>query len=269
MSKLHLLYVSSEIDPFLSITKASEYLKKLPIKMQDMGMEIRILVPRFGNINERKNRLHEVVRLSGTSISVGDDEKPLIIKVASMPSAKIQVYFIDNEDFFQRKSVFHDKEGKFFEDNDERAIFFCKGAIETVRKLGWAPDVVHCSDWFTAFLPLYLKTIYKNDLLFKDSKIIFSVFNNDFEHTFTENVAEKAQMPEITEEMLKNIKTNDFTGFIKLGMQYSDKILKAEEDLSEKINEVFNEFPEKTIGFIESNVEFQQFFDFYTELATA
>ncbi len=268
MSKLHLLYVSSEIDPFLSTTKVSEYLKKLPIKMQDMGMEIRILVPRFGNINERKNRLHEVVRLSGTSISVGDDEKPLIIKVASMPSAKIQVYFIDNEDFFQRKSVFHDKEGNFFDDNDERAIFFCKGAIETVKKLGWAPDVVHCGDWFTAFLPLYLKTIYKEDPLFKNSKIIYSVFNNDFNYKFKEDVAEKAKMPEINDEMLKSIKSNDFLGFIKLGMQYSDKILKAEENLSENLNELFNEFPEKTIDFIESTTAFQQFFDFYTELAS-
>jgi starch synthase len=269
MSKLHLLFVSSEIDPFLSVTKASEYLKKLPIKMQEMGMEIRILVPRFGNINERKNRLHEVVRLSGTSISVGDDDKPLIIKVASMPTAKIQVYFIDNEDFFQRKCVFTDKEGDFCEDNDERAIFFCKGAIETVRKLGWSPDVVHCSDWFTAFVPLYLKTIYKNDVLFKDSKIMFSVFNNDFNYTFKEEVADKAIMPEISQDMLKSIKSNDFTGFIKLGMQYSDKILKAEEHLSEKINELFNEFPEKTVEYIESTVEFQQFFDFYTELAAS
>jgi starch synthase len=268
MSKLHLLYVSSEIDPFLSATKVSDYLRKLPIKMQDMGMEIRILVPRFGNINERKNRLHEVVRLSGTSISVGDDEKPLIIKVASMPSAKIQVYFIDNEDFFQRKYVFHDKDGKFYDDNDERAIFFCKGAIETVKKLGWAPDVVHCSDWFSAFLPLYLKTNFKDDPLFKDSKIVYSVFNNDFNHTFKEDVLPKAIMPGISEEMLKNIKTNDFLGFIKLGMQYSDKILKAEENLSENINELFNEFPEKTIGFIESTTSFQQFFDFYTELAS-
>lgn len=268
MPKLHLLYVSSEIDPFLSATKVSDYLRKLPIKMQDMGMEIRILVPRFGCINERKNRLHEVVRLSGTSISVGDDEKPLIIKVASMPTAKIQVYFIDNEDFFQRKYVFHDKDGKFYDDNDERAIFFCKGAIETVKKLGWAPDVVHCSDWFSVFLPLYLKTNFKDDPLFKNSKIVYSVFNNDFNHTFKENVAEKATMPGITGEMLKNIKTNDFTGFLKLGMQYSDKILKAEENLSENINELFNEFPEKTIGFIESTTAFQQFFDFYTELAS-
>jgi starch synthase len=267
MSKLHLLYVSSEIDPFLSATKVSEYLKKLPIKMQEMGMEIRILVPRFGNINERKNRLHEVVRLSGTSISVGDDEKPLIIKVASMPTAKIQVYFIDNEDFFQRKSVFHDKEGKFFDDNDERAIFFCKGAIETVRKLGWSPDVVHCSDWFTAFLPLYLKTIYKNDPLFSNSKIVYSVFNNDFGHVFKEDVAEKAKMPEIDDEMLKSIKSNDFLGFIKIGMQYSDKILKAEENLSENLNELFNEFPEKTIEFMDS-MAFQPFFDFYTEMAS-
>jgi starch synthase len=268
MSKLHLLYVSSEIDPFLSATKVADYLKKLPIKMQDMGMEIRILVPRFGNINERKNRLHEVVRLSGTSISVGDDEKPLIIKVASMPTAKIQVYFIDNEDFFQRKYVYYDKEGKFYDDNDERSIFFCKGAIETVRKLGWAPDVVHCSDWFTAVLPLYLRSTYKNDPIFSNCKIIFSVFNEGFQHVFKEEVADKAKMPEITEEMLKNIKSNDYLGFIKIGMQYSDKILKAEEHMSANLNELFNEFPEKTIEFIEGEDTIKQFYDLYISLVS-
>jgi starch synthase len=267
MSKLHLLYVTSEIDPFLSATKVADYLKKLPITMQNRGMEIRILVPRFGNINERKNRLHEVVRLSGTSISVGDDEKPLIIKVASMPTAKIQVYFIDNEDFFQRKYVFYDKENKFYDDNDERAIFFCKGAIETVKKLGWAPDVVHCSDWFTAFLPLYLKTTHKNDPIFKNSKIIFSVFNNAFDHVFKEDVAEKAKMPEIEDEMLKNIKTNDFLGFIKIGMQYSEKILKAEANLSEDLNKLFNEFPDKTIEYFEGEDVMDTFQKIYTEMA--
>jgi len=153
MSKLRVLYVASEINPFLQTSEVADFVRKLPQAMQERGMEIRILVPRFGIINERKNRLHEVVRLSGINISVGDEEKPLIIKVASIPNAKLQVYFIDNEDYFHRKSVFHDKENNFYEDNDERAIFFCKGVIETVRKLGWAPDVVHCNDWILSTEP--------------------------------------------------------------------------------------------------------------------
>ena len=157
MSKIRILYVASEINPFLQTTEVAEFVRKLPQAMQEKGMEIRILVPRFGLINERKNRLHEVVRLSGINIAVGDEEKPLIIKVASIPNAKLQVYFIDNEDYFHRKSMFHDKENKFYEDNDERAIFFCKGVIETVRKLGWTPDIVHCNDWITSFIPFTLK----------------------------------------------------------------------------------------------------------------
>jgi starch synthase len=129
MSKLRILYISSEIDPFLEISEIASLLRKLPQEMQERGMEIRILIPRFGLINERKHRLHEVVRLSGINISIGEEEKPLIIKVASIPSAKLQVYFLDNEDYFQRKTVFTDKTGNFYDDNDERAIFFCKGAL--------------------------------------------------------------------------------------------------------------------------------------------
>ncbi|MGN6646702.1 MAG: glycogen/starch synthase, partial [Cytophaga sp.] len=140
MSKLRILYVASEINPFLQYSEVGKMLRKLPQAMQERGLEVRILIPRFGLINERKNRLHEVVRLSGINISVGEEEKPLIIKVASIPNAKLQVYFIDNEDYFQRKYVFHDKSNKFYDDNDERVIFFCKGVMETVKKLGWAPD---------------------------------------------------------------------------------------------------------------------------------
>jgi starch synthase len=212
MSKLRILYVASEINPFLQTSDVADFVRKLPQAMQEKGMEIRILVPRFGIINERKNRLHEVVRLSGINIAVGDEEKPLIIKVASIPNAKLQVYFIDNEDYFHRKSVFHDKENNFYEDNDERAIFFCKGVIETVRKLGWAPDIVHCNDWITSFIPLYLKTTYKNDPLFKNAKTVFSIYNNSFSHKFKGDIMGKVKMMDIEDNMLGNLKTADFEG---------------------------------------------------------
>ena len=170
MSKLRILYVAAEINPFLQTTRVAEFVRQLPQAMQERGMEIRIFVPRFGLINERKNRLHEVVRLSGINISVGEEEKPLIIKVASIPNAKLQVYFIDNEDYFHRKSALVDSNNNFHQDNDERAIFFCKGVLETVKKLGWAPDIVHCNDWMTALIPLYLKTTYKKDPIFNNAK---------------------------------------------------------------------------------------------------
>lgn len=267
MSKLNILYVSSEIEPFLNTGKTAEYLKRLPVAMHEAGMDIRVLVPRFGSINERKNRLHEVVRLSGTAIPVGDDDKSLIIKVATLPQGKIQVYFIDNEDFFQRKAVFEDKDGNFFDDNDERAIFFCKGAIETVKKLGWSPSIVHCCNWASSLVPFYLKTSFANDPLFKDSKIIYSVFNNAFNYTFGSDLAEKIALPGIENEVLKNIKSNDFAGFIQLGMQYSDKIIRAEEDTSDAINQLFDEFPEKTVPYISSQ-DTQAFKELYQSLVS-
>lgn len=242
MSKLRILYAATEINPFLQTTKVAEFLRQLPQGMQERGMEIRIFVPRFGLINERKNRLHEVVRLSGINIAVGEEEKPLIIKVASIPNAKLQVYFIDNEDYFHRKSVFTDKDNKFHSDNDERAIFFCKGVLETVKKLGWAPDIVHCNDWMTGLIPMYLKTTYKKDPIFKDAKSIFTVYNNEFSHKFDDNLMEKVKMLDIEDSMLGNLKSADFGAFIKIGMEYADSALKSNEDFSDNINALFNEF---------------------------
>ena len=172
MAKYKILYVASEINPFLQTSEVADFVRNLPQAMQEKGMEIRILVPRFGLINERKNRLHEVVRLSGINIEVGDDEKPLIIKVASIPNAKLQVYFIDNEDYFKRKYVFNNKEGDFYKDNDERCIFFCKGVLETVKKLNWSPDIIYLHGSFTAFFPLYLKKLYGEEPIFLNTKIV-------------------------------------------------------------------------------------------------
>jgi starch synthase len=266
MSKLRVLYVASEINPFLQTSEVADFVRKLPQAMQERGMEIRILVPRFGLINERKNRLHEVVRLSGINISVGDEEKPLVIKVASIPNAKLQVYFIDNEDYFHRKYVFHDKENKFYEDNDERAIFFCKGVIETVKKLGWAPDIVHCNDWMTSLIPLYLKTTYKNDPLFKDAKSIFTIHNNSFSHKFKSDLLEKVKMMDIEDSMLTNLQSADYQGFIKLGMEFSDSVIMAEDDNS--LSELFEEINDKKkLETIEQNDNFSEsYFNLYNEL---
>lgn len=235
MSKLRILYVASEINPFLKTSDVADFVRKIPQAMQERGMEIRILVPRFGLINERKNRLHEVVRLSGINIAMGDEEKPLVIKVASIPTAKLQVYFIDNEDYFHRKSVFHDKENNFYEDNDERAIFFCKGVLETVRKLGWAPDIVHCNDWMTSLIPLYLKTTYKNDPLFKESKSVFNTHNNSFSHKFRQDLRDKVKMIDIEDSMLSNLESADYDGFIKLGMEFSDLVVSDEDNNLDKL----------------------------------
>jgi starch synthase len=269
MSKLRILYAATEINPFLQTTKVAEFLRQLPQSMQERGMEIRIFVPRFGLINERKNRLHEVVRLSGINIAVGEEEKPLIIKVASIPNAKLQVYFIDNEDYFHRKSVFVDKDNKFHSDNDERAIFFCKGVLETVKKLGWAPDIVHCNDWMTGLIPMYLKTTYKKDPIFKDAKSIFTVYNNEFSHKFEADLMEKVKMLDIEDSMLSNLKSADFNAFIKIGMEYADSSVKSNENFSDNMNALFSEFTSvKQISTVNPDDNLSDtYYNLYNELA--
>lgn len=269
MSKLKILYVASEINPFLQTSEVANLVRKLPEAMQERGMEIRILVPRFGLINERKNRLHEVVRLSGINISVGDEEKPLIIKVASIPNAKLQVYFIDNEDYFQRKSVFTDKDDKFYSDNDERAIFFCKGVLETVKKLGWAPDIVHCNDWMTSLIPLYLKTRYKKDPIFKDAKSVFTVYNNYFTHKFSGDLLGKVKMLDIEDSMLKHLESADFEGFIKIGAEYADAVISGDSDYNESVKALISALEKTTkINTFEGQDDYlDAHYNLYNELA--
>jgi starch synthase len=236
--------------------------------MQEMGMEIRILVPRFGLINERKNRLHEVVRLSGMNISVGDEEKPLIIKVASIPNAKLQVYFIDNEDYFHRKSVFFDKENRFHDDNDERAIFFCKGVLETVKKLGWSPDIVHCNDWMTSLIPMYIKTTYRRDPIFKNTKTVFSIYNIYHDVKFDSSLVSKAKMLDIDDDMLKHLSTADFAGFIKTGVEYADTVIKAEGETTQNLQMLLSSIQQsKKIEEIGLNDNFSEsYYNLYNEL---
>lgn len=268
MSKFRILYVASEINPFLQTSEVADFVRNLPQAMQERGMEIRILVPRFGLINERKNRLHEVVRLSGINIAVGDEEKPLVIKVASIPNAKLQVYFIDNEDYFHRKSVFFDKENNFYADNDERAIFFCKGVLETVKKLGWAPDIVHCNDWVTSLIPMYLKTTYKNDPIFQNTKSVFTIYNNVFSHQFDEGLLDKVKMMDIDDSMLENLKSADFAGFIKTGAEYADAVIRAEEEVNDSLNSLFSEIgKDKKVDTIEKDDNFlDSYYNLYNEL---
>ncbi len=266
-NKLKILYASPEIDPFLNTTKVADFVRKLPQSMQERGMEIRILVPRFGLINERKNRLHEVVRLSGINIPVGEEEKPLIIKVASIPQAKMQVYFIDNEDYFKRKFVFEDKENNFYSDNDERAIFFCKGVLETVKKLGWAPDIVHCNDWMSALIPMYLKTTYKNDPVFYNSKSVFTVYNNAFDFKFGEDLLEKVKMLDIEDNMLTSLESADYSGFMKIGVEYADSVVYASEGI-DNLDEVLGDVDNNKVEQIKEGDDYlETHFNLYNELA--
>lgn len=225
MDKKKVLIVTQEMDPYTSLSTISEIARKLPQYVQENGMEIRVLMPRFGTINERRHRLHEVVRLSGMNIIVDDDDFPLIIKVASLPEARMQVYFLDNEDFFKRKQIFKDENGEPFEDNPDRMVFFCKGVIETVKKFGWPPDIVHCHGWMTSLIPLYLKTAYKTEPLFQQSKVIYSIYDNDLQQTFSDQFAVKASINNLTESDLGAYQNGTGVNLNKGAVKYADAIV--------------------------------------------
>ncbi|MCK9481395.1 MAG: glycogen/starch synthase [Bacteroidia bacterium] len=231
------LFVSSEMSPFLEESQVSSIAKHLPQAIQEHNNEIRVLVPRFGLINERRNRLHEVVRLSGINISIGDNDNPLVIKVASIPGTRIQVYFLDNEDFFHRKHLYHDENKEFFDDNDERTIFFCKGVLETVKKLGWAPDIIHCQGWMTSLIPLYVKTIYKDEPVFRNSKVIYSVFAEKDNACLGEEFAQKASLNELDDKHLECFGKADFMGMHIGGVSYSDAVINCSDCLSPELKE--------------------------------
>jgi starch synthase len=191
-TKKRVLIIANELSPYTEFTDFAHILNKLAIKTFDSGLEIRVIMPRFGVINERRHRLHEVVRLSGINVIIDKDDYPLIIKVASLPNARLQVYFMDNEDYFKRKAVFRDDQDNFFDDNGERMIFFCKSALETVKKFGWPPHVIHCHGWMTSLVPLYLKTAYKKEPVFGYSKVIYTAQDAQFEETLHSNFVKKA-----------------------------------------------------------------------------
>jgi len=264
MAKLRILYASSEIAPFLATSSVADFVRRLPQYMQEKGLEIRILVPRFGLINERKNRLHEVVRLSGMHIAVHSDAKPLIIKVASIPNTKLQVYFIDNEDYFKRKAVFYDKDNHFFKDNDARTVFFCKGVLETVKKLGWAPDVVHCHDWMTSLIPVYLKTVYRRDPIFEKSKVIFTLYNRPFSYKFDKDFVEKVKMVGLRKDKLGALTSNDFQGLTHAGAKYADSVVGAEVLQNEHFKDLLDD---KALRYIENTEEgLEAYYKLYKKL---
>ena len=216
------LFVCSEIYPYLPESEIATIGRYLPQGTQERKREIRSFMPRYGCINERKNQLHEVIRLSGMNMVISDIDRPLIIKVASIAAAHTQVYFIDNEDYFKRKQLERDDKGGFFEDNDERAIFFARGVLETVKKLRWAPDVIHCHGWISHLLPVYLKKAYKDDPIFTNSKVVISFYNNVPNETFDKNFIEKAMFGGVGEKELNLLKEPNGINLAKLAAKYAD-----------------------------------------------
>jgi len=234
MSKKRVLYVTQEMNPYTTISEISSIVKQLAPFTQGKGMEVRVLMPKYGSINERRHRLHEVVRLSGMNIIVDDDDYPLIIKVASLPGARLQVYFLDNEEFFKRKFVFDDEDEKPFVDNQERMVFFCKGVIETVKKFGWPPDIIHCHGWMTSLVPFFLRKVYENEPIFEKSTVIYSAYDNNYEDQFTEKFFEIAAINHLEKEDLADFNVDGKPKLVLGAMKYADAIIKGTADLSEE-----------------------------------
>jgi starch synthase len=232
MNDKRILYVSSEVVPYLAENEVSLHSYELPKMINEVGGQIRIFMPRYGNINERRHQLHEVIRLSGMNLVVNDMDMPLIIKVASIPKERIQVYFIDNDEYFKRKATFSDEEGVLYPDNDERAIFFAKGVVETVKKLNWVPDIIHVHGWMASLLPVYLKHYYKDEGIFEDTKIITSIYAADFEGTLDATLISKLAYDNLPKDAISKYKEPGFTNLMKATIDHSDAIIMASNDLS-------------------------------------
>ena len=236
MPNQKILYVTTEMFPYQEDSNMATMVSKMALKMHQEGNDVRVFMPRFGQISERKFQLHEVIRLSGMNIIIDDLDQPLIIKVASLPGERLQVYFIDNEEYFKRKQFYIDDSGAAFEDNDERAIFFARGVIETIKKLNWVPDVIHLNGWMASFIPVYLKTFYKNDSYFNDSKIVLSVYNEE-NLPLSKTVEQKMKFDNITG--LKAFNEPSFQKFVIESMDMVDMVIKGDEFLEKDLDEAF------------------------------
>jgi starch synthase len=265
MRKARVLFISSEIYPYLEMNEQSKIARFLPQGIQERGKEIRTFMPRFGCINERRNQLHEVIRLSGMNLIIDDSDHPLIIKVASIQAARMQVYFIDNEEYFQRKQTYRDASGAFFNDNDDRAIFFGRGVLETVKKLGWSPDIIHCHGWMTALVPLFIKTSYKDDPMFHNSKVVYSLYNDGFDEPFNNNFGKKILMDGLQAPDVAELVQPDFVSLNKLAMRWSDAVVQGSPELNTDVENAFRSLTKPTLGFQSPDDYVAAYDSFYDE----
>ncbi len=265
MENKKILYVCQEIDPYTGETKMGEIASEISQKTQQGGKDVRIFLPRFGTINERRHQLHEVIRLSGMNLIIDDFDHQLIIKVASIQKLRMQVYFIDNEEFFPKRQMFHDLDGKFLTNNDERMIFYCKGVIETVRKLGWKPDVIHCQGWFSSLVPMYIKKLYSEDPLFENVKVIYSIFENSFPGSLSSTLPEKLLFENLENKDVNSLTNSSIINLNKFAIDYADGIVQASPTINKNVlkhiegtGKPFMEYPGK-------DDFYEAYDDFYNE----
>jgi starch synthase len=266
MEKTKVLFISQEITPYLPESEMSVIGRHLPQGIQEKGKEIRTFMPKYGIINERRNQLHEVIRLSGMNLIINDTDHPLIIKVASIQAARMQVYFIDNEDYFHRKYTLTDDANQYFDDNDERAIFFARGVIETVKKLRWAPDIIHCHGWISALVPLYIKQAFYDDPLFADAKMVYSLYNDEFTKDLNSNFKDKLIIEGIKDEDTEVVKTPSFVNLSKLAIQMSDAIIVGSEIINPELITFLKNIEKPVLGYQNADTYISAYSDFYDEV---
>jgi starch synthase len=266
MENKRILFISQEITPYLPESEMSEISRYLPQGVQERGREIRTFMPRYGCVNERRNQLHEVIRLSGMNLVINEADHPLIIKVASIQAARMQVYFIDNEDYFHRKCVLFDPENHFFEDNDERAIFFARGVLETVIKLRWAPDIIHCHGWLTALVPLYIKKYYYDDPIFTKAKVVYSIYQDDFPGSLNKNFKKKLLLKGIGAGDVKILEDPSYLNISKLALTFSDAIIQGSQMINPDIRKFAEETGKKFLPFQSKETYIDSYNTFYDEI---
>ncbi|MBQ4519032.1 MAG: glycogen/starch synthase [Bacteroidaceae bacterium] len=267
MKAKKILFITQEITPYVPESPMSLIGRKLPQAIQEKGREIRTFMPKWGNINERRNQLHEVIRLSGMNMIIDDTDHPLIIKVASIQSARMQVYFIDNDDYFQPRLMATDENGVEYEDNDERAIFYARGVLETVKKLRWCPDIIHCHGWISSLIPIYIKTAYKDEPSFRDSRVVFSLYENGFKNNLKDNFLSQLLIKDMTPDLLDKVNLPvDADELNRLAIRYSDGVIQNSNDVNPDLMNYAQELGIPTLGYQGAEDYVKSFSDFYDKI---
>ncbi len=268
MANNKILYICQQIMPYLPENEESCLCRQLSQAMQERSNEIRTFMPRYGCVNERRNQLHEVIRLSGMNLIINDDDHQLIIKVSSIPSARIQIYFIDNDDFFARKAVLTSEEGKEFEDNDDRMLFFARGVLETVKKLQWRPSVVHCHGWFSALAPIYLRNMFKDDPLLGDSKIVVSLYEDKFSTPLNPELAEKLVNEGAPKADVEKMEDTSYENLMRFVIDNVDGVVAGSEKADKALLDYARESGKKVLDYCSPETEgfFDNYDRFYEEL---
>lgn len=267
--KKRILFIAHEMSPYMELTNYAKILHDLVVKSNDSNMEVRVIMPRFGIINERRHRLHEVVRLSGINVIVDGEDLPLLIKVASLPAARLQVYFMDNEEFFKRKFVFGDAEGKWYNDNALRTVFFCKGALETVKKFGWPPDIIHCSGWMTSLIPMYLKTAYKKEPVFANAKSIYTLQGNSFKEKMGPEFLKKAKISNQIKESDLDLYASGTNAALNNGAcHYADAVAIGDAKADKKLVDAIKADDNIKLLPFNNHEDVEDYMEFYEKIGT-